>query len=175
MTREKFVLLSLLALATACTQSQSQQMSGPIAVCAKGWMYDTLTPDGTCANACQAKTPECAASDCVQKPFTAYLANGALVNVVVSYSASMGTMSTITQASKTSYAITSDTTYVVTPPGGAQGTVTASCKNGQLLPTKSGDSITSGAWIAAPTGFSQALDTQVNAGRASWTGVPVSK
>ncbi len=176
MSRRQTLLVSAFFVFAGCNQSQpAPPASGPVASCAKGWLSDALYPDGSCATACQAKTPECPASDCVQRSFHGYLAGGVEVEVAVSYSASMGTMSTVTMGSKRSYEITSDTTYVLTPPGGEQGTITASCKNGQLVDTKSGSSLTSGVWAPASNGFAQGLDAQFNAGKLSWSGVPVQK
>lgn len=175
MNSRRFTLASLVLLA-ACTQSQpapQPQNGAPVSTCMNGWLYDT--PDGTCTIACQEKTPECAAADCVARSFTGYLAGGVEVEVVVSYSATMGTMSTISAASKRSYAITSDTTYVLSPPGGAAGTVTASCNAGNLVDTRSGGALTSGSSSPASNAFSQALNAQINTGTLSWSGVAVTK
>jgi hypothetical protein len=171
-TTNRAVLVMLVA---ACTTSQPDptpqpQQGLPVATCMSGWMYST--PDSGCSLACKRPTPECAASDCIQRTFSGYL-SGVDVEAVVSYSASLGTMSTVADVTKGTYQITGDTTYVLTPPGGSDGTITASCVNGDLVDTKSGGALTSGTRVPASGGFPQALDAQINAGNVRWSAVPV--
>jgi hypothetical protein len=158
-------LLAAVTLTVRCGTSgngaDASTGSQPLSVCAQGWLIDTT--HSNCDGACLAKTPECGHTDCYEATVNGFLANGVAIDFMMSYSASAGTMSTISDYTKRTYTI-GDTTINETP----GNPLSASCADGQL--TLGGYEI----YAPASTAFTAAFNQQYASGKTLWVGVPVA-
>jgi hypothetical protein len=137
-----------------------------LSTCASGWVY--AIDDQPCEGARLAGKPEASQPDCLERNLFGFLPDGTEYEMIVAYSPSLGTMSTVGDIATRRYSLAASS-ITFSPPGGERGSGPASCTSeGNLKISYASFTKASPSWAAA-------LNAQVQSGRASWTAVAVTR